>query len=169
MTLEVAAPISGSVLDLADVTDPVFADLIVGPGVAIVPPDDGVSAVTAPVEGTVVTLYPHAFVLATEQGPGVLVHLGIDTVRLHGEGFTVLVSQRQLVTAGQPLVEWSPSDVRRRGLDPVVPVIVLEADDAPVTTLVEPGARVQAGDALLRVGQPFSGSRPVRPGGRRGA
>ena len=77
----ISSPMAGDVHPLADVPDPVFAQGLVGPGVAIVPISEAEVTVVAPIAGRIVKLHPHAFVIQAE-GFGVLVHLGIDTVQL---------------------------------------------------------------------------------------
>ena len=101
--------------------DPVFAAEMVGAGVAI-EPEGGVVDAVSPVAGTVLKLHPHAFVVLTAEGAGVLVHLGIDTNQLEGEGFELLVAEKDAVEAGQPVTRWDPSDVVERGLSPMVMV-----------------------------------------------
>ena len=147
MKLQVRSPIAGTVLDLADVPDPVFAQAMVGPGVAVLPPEDA-RDVVAPVDGTVITLHPHAFVVAAANGVGVLVHLGIDTVRLKGDGFTLHVVKGETVRAGQPMVDWDPAAIQAAGYSTVCPVIAL---DAGADALAEPasGRSVGAGDVLF--------------------
>jgi PTS system glucose-specific IIA component len=146
VTLRVASPVSGRVVPLSEVPDPVFAQAMVGPGVAVEP--DRVSAdVVSPVDGTVVTLHPHAFVVATAEGAGVLVHLGIDTVKRKGEGFTLHVVKGEVVRAGQPVVTWDPAEVEAAGFSPVCPVIALDA--TPEVVLDQAGGPVVAGDALF--------------------
>ena len=86
---DVLAPVAGLVRPLSEVPDPVFAAEMVGAGVAI-EPDGGLADAVSPVAGTVLKLHPHAFVVLTPEGTGVLVHLGIDTVRLEGAGFELL-------------------------------------------------------------------------------
>ena len=144
--LQVLAPVPGRALPLTEVPDPVFAGAMVGPGVAVDPPRGAVRAV-APVDGRIVKLHPHAFVVVTASGRGVLVHLGIDTVQLQGEGFRLLAAEGDEVAAGTPLVEWDTAAVEAGGRSPVSPVIALDAQpDAigdPVTTgQVEAGARL---------------------------
>ena len=109
---EVLAPLAGRVVALADVPDPVFAGLIVGAGLAV-EPEDGATEVSviSPVAGRVMKVHPHAFVVLDESGAGVLVHLGIDTVQLKGEGFTLLAAEGDRVSAGQPIVAWNPAAV----------------------------------------------------------
>ena len=152
MALRVLAPVAGRVVATADVPDPVFSAGLVGPGVAIDPdPEAGRSAVS-PITGTLVKLHPHAFVVAGADGQGVLVHLGIDTVQLKGEGFTLHAAEGDAVEAGQQLVTWSPSDVVTGGRSAVVPVVALDvAPDALAPSAVE-GSDVVAGDELFTVG-----------------
>lgn len=126
MTATVLAPVAGTVVGLAAVPDPVFAQALVGPGTAIDPVREPGTAV-APVDGTIAKLHPHAFVVVTAGGDGVLVHLGIDTVNLKGEGFETLAAEGDTVSAGDPLVRWNPADVEARGLSPVCPVVALDA------------------------------------------
>ncbi|MER5263060.1 PTS glucose transporter subunit IIA [Actinosynnema sp. NPDC002837] len=146
MTLRVTSPVGGRVVPLAEVPDPVFAQAMVGPGVAVEP--ERVRAdVVSPVDGTVVTLHPHAFVVATSEGAAVLVHLGIDTVKRKGEGFTVHVVKGEAVRAGQPVVTWDPAEVEAAGFAPICPVIALDA--APEVLLDQAGGAVAAGDALF--------------------
>lgn len=141
----VVAPVAGLVLPLTEVPDPVFAESMVGPGLALRPPPAPVTAVS-PVDGRVSTLHPHAYVVV--QGDrGVLVHLGIDTVRLDGAGFELLVEAGATVSCGQPMVRWDPAAVQRGGLSPVCPVVAL---DATAGELSEPAAgELSAGDALF--------------------
>lgn len=151
MSLTVQAPLAGTVIDLEQVPDPVFAGRFVGPGTAI-EPDRSAGEVTAvaPVAGTVAKVHPHAFVIAVDDGRGVLVHLGLDTVGLKGEGFTVHVGDGDRVAAGDAIVTWNPSDVADHGLSPVVPVIALDAAEEEVA--VTATGAVQQGDEVLSWG-----------------
>ncbi|WP_240675463.1 PTS sugar transporter subunit IIA [Cellulomonas endophytica] len=148
--LTVLAPVPGTVVALAEVPDPVFAESMVGPGVALEPDGQDLLTVVAPVTGTVTTLHPHAFVLEVPDGRCVLVHLGIDTVTLKGEGFTLHVAVGQAVRAGDPVVGWSPLDIARRGLATVCPVVALEADAADITAVPALRGAVATGEPLLR-------------------
>jgi glucose-specific phosphotransferase system IIA component len=143
----VLAPVAGLVRPLAEVPDPVFAAELVGAGVAIEPSGGRADAVS-PVAGTLLKLHPHAFVVLTPDGTGVLVHLGIDTVRLGGAGFELLVAERDTVEAGQPVTRWDPTDVAARDLSPVVMVCVLETEPGDVAS-DRLGSAVAAGDPLF--------------------
>lgn len=149
MALTVLAPLGGVVRALADVPDPVFSAELVGPGLAVDPPRDGVVTAVAPVAGTVVKLHPHAFVVAGEGGRGALVHLGLDTVQLGGQGFTLHVAEGATVAAGDAVVSWDPAAVEAGGRSPVCPVVALDARAGTVSQVVEPGTSVAAGDPLL--------------------
>ncbi|MEV7396881.1 PTS glucose transporter subunit IIA [Aeromicrobium sp. NPDC092404] len=142
----VLAPVAGDVVPLADVPDPVFAQQIVGSGIAI-DPERVESTVVAPADGRLLKLHPHAFVLLTTSGKGVLVHLGIDTVQLEGEGFELLVAEGDEVTTGMPVVRWNPAEIEAGGRSPVVPVVVMDA--APDSVEVEASGAVRVGDALF--------------------
>ena len=145
--LVVSAPLAGRVVPLSDVPDLVFAEEMVGPGVAV-EPDVGPTTAVAPVDGRVVVLHAHAFVVQTASGRGVLVHLGIDTVQLEGEGFELLAAVGDEVTAGTPVVRWDPGAVAAAGRAAVCPVIALDAPSSAVERLV--GDRAEAGTALFR-------------------
>ncbi len=144
---EVLAPLSGKVCAVSDVPDQVFADQIVGPGAAIDPVREP-GTVLAPADGKILKLHPHAFAMLTSDGTGLLVHLGIDTVQLGGEGFELLVAEGGTVSAGDPIVRWNPADIEGGGRSPIVPVIVLDAPKNSVDNH-KVGQRVAAGELLF--------------------
>jgi sugar PTS system EIIA component len=151
VNLAALSPLPGRVVPMQDVPDPVFAGAIVGPGVAVDPPREPVEAVS-PIAGRLVKLHPHAFVVVAvlpEGGAGVLVHLGIDTVQLKGEGFTLYVDEGAEVQAGQPIVRWDPAEIEAGGRSPVCPVVALDAKAEALSDLAEAGA-VEAGTPLFR-------------------
>jgi PTS system N-acetylglucosamine-specific IIA component len=139
--------VTGRAIELAAVPDPVFAGAMVGPGMAIDPVREAAEAVS-PVDGVIVSLHPHAFVVVDDEGHGVLTHLGIDTVQLNGEGFELLVAKGDTVTRGQAVVRWNPAEVEAAGKSPVCPVVALEATSDALSELVEDG-EVVAGARLF--------------------
>lgn len=147
MTATVHSPVTGRVVTLTEVPDPVFSGEMVGPGLAVVPAGEPAVAV-APVAGTITTLHPHAFVVQTDSGLGVLVHLGIDTVRLRGEGFTLHVAKGDVVAAGQPVVGWHPAAIADAGYATVCPVVALDASADAITDRHAEGP-VHKGDPLF--------------------
>ncbi|MET8139075.1 PTS glucose transporter subunit IIA [Sphaerisporangium sp. NPDC005288] len=144
----VLAPVAGHVVGLAAVPDPVFSEGLVGPGTAIDPARRAGEAL-APIGGLILKLHPHAYVIAGEDGRAVLVHLGIDTVLLKGEGFRLLAGEGERVRAGRPVVAWDPAAVAAGGMSPVCPVVALDAPPGVVVPLRTDGA-VLAGEELFR-------------------
>ncbi|MFE0027051.1 PTS glucose transporter subunit IIA [Amycolatopsis sp. NPDC059021] len=150
MSLDVLSPVAGRAVAMTEVPDPVFAQAMVGPGIAVQPADGPADAV-APIDGTIMTLHPHAFVVAGEDGRAVLVHLGIDTVKEKGEGFTLHVVKGEQVRAGQPIVGWNPTAVAEAGYSAIVPVVALDAQAEALSALAE-GNEVTAGDRVFTWG-----------------
>lgn len=150
MSLAVRSPVAGVVVGLDSVPDPVFSGRIVGPGVAVAPDRTSGEEVTAlaPVGGTIAKIHPHAYIITTDEGRSVLVHLGLDTVGLRGRGFTLLAGEGEAVDAGQPVITWSPAHIEEHGLNPIVPVIALDGQES-ILTPVPSGQRVEAGDPLM--------------------
>jgi PTS system glucose-specific IIA component len=124
--LEVLSPVPGRVVPMTEVPDPVFAACLVGPGAAVDPIRSRHCAL-APISGRIMKLHPHAFVVVAPDGRAVLVHLGIDTVQLKGEGFSLLAAEGEPVEVGAPVVEWDPALVEAGGRSPVCPVVALGA------------------------------------------
>jgi PTS system glucose-specific IIA component len=149
-TTRVLAPCPGRVIPITDTPDPVFADEMVGPGVAI-EPDPGETTVVSPIAGRVVKLHPHAFVVLGGNGVGVLVHLGINTVRLDGRGFEVLASEGSVVEAGEPMVRWDPATISGDDISTVVPVVAMDQPKGSVPAPA-PGTVAVTGELLFSVG-----------------
>ncbi|MCY7290063.1 MAG: PTS glucose transporter subunit IIA [Cryobacterium sp.] len=148
----VLAPVPGRAVALTEVPDPTFAQAIVGPGAAIDPPRGVVDAI-APISGTLLKVFPHAYVIVSTDGLGVLVHLGIDTVELHGEGFTLRAKQGDHVSAGDVIISYDVAAIEATGRNPIVPVIILEQTLESITLAdaVTAGAKLDAGDTFLTV------------------
>ncbi|GAA4062703.1 PTS sugar transporter subunit IIA [Nonomuraea soli] len=149
MTTTVIAPVEGSAVGLAAVPDPVFSAGMVGPGTAI-DPIRGPGKAVAPIAGKIMKLHPHAYVIVGDDGKGVLVHLGIDTVQLKGEGFQLLAAEGDRVSAGQPVVAWDPAAIEAGGRSPVCPVVALDAPIESVTGVAL--GMVHVGDELFQLG-----------------
>jgi glucose-specific phosphotransferase system IIA component len=134
---------------MADTPDPVFAAEMVGPGVAI-DPEPVSTTVVAPVAGRLVKVLPHAFVVLRGDGVGILVHLGINTVRLEGRGFEVLARQGDTVEAGSPVVRWDPGATSGPDVSTLVVVVAMDRPKGSVPA-PEPGTPVAVGDPLFDV------------------
>lgn len=120
------SPLKGTVMPLAEVSDPVFAEEVMGPGVGI-NPEEG--KLYAPVDGEVVSVFPtgHAIGMRTMDGMEVLLHIGIDTVQLEGDGFHVFVKQGDHVKAGELLVEFDCAKIIEKGYQTTTMVLVPNA------------------------------------------
>ena len=120
--IDVLAPLDGTVVDLESVPDEVFALKMAGDGVAIAP--SGQLAV-APVTGDLVKLFPggHAFGIAMNGGVELIVHIGLDTIELKGEGFENIATEGQLVKAGTPIVRFDRATIERMGKVMLSPVV----------------------------------------------
>ncbi|MBB3229325.1 phosphoenolpyruvate--protein phosphotransferase [Halomonas stenophila] len=148
-SLTLLAPVDGVVLPLNEVPDPVFAERTLGEGIALDPLGD---VLHAPCDGEVVQCARtrHAMTLRTRDGVELLLHLGLDTVALDGEGIILQVSTGERVSAGQPLCRFDPDLLARRATALITPLVVTEPGGwrlAPVT--LRAGARVARGEPLL--------------------
>ncbi|ASA25331.1 beta-glucoside-specific PTS transporter subunit IIABC [Paenibacillus donghaensis] len=143
------SPLSGQVVPLSEVPDPAFASEAMGKGIAIEP---SAGRVVAPFDGTVTVAFKkkHALAVVSDQGAEILVHVGIDTVKLNGEYFTSHVKEGDRVAAGQLLLEFDVDQIRAAGYPTVTPIIVTNTMDyADVLPLVQ--GQVQEQEELLRI------------------
>ena len=139
----VIAPLDGVAVPLQQVPDPVFSEVLVGPGVAIVP-EETAQTVLAPMTGRLLKLKPHAFIIAAEGRRAVLVHLGIDTVRLNGSATELIAREKQVIEAGEPVMRWLPVHVTQAGLSSICPVVALDAPRDALESLAEGAIRAGA-------------------------
>ncbi|KTR48748.1 PTS N-acetyl glucosamine transporter subunits IIABC [Pantoea ananatis] len=141
------APVSGEIVPLDAVPDEAFASKAVGDGVAIKPSD---TRVVAPIAGTVVKIFNtnHAFCLESENGVEIVVHMGLDTVALGGQGFTRLVEEGAQVTTGQPVLEMDLDYLNAHARSMISPVVVSNIEDFSGLTLLTQG-QVIAGETPL--------------------
>ena len=147
--VEAVSPVRGEVVPLDRIPDAAFGSGAMGPGLGVEPAD---GTVVAPVSGRVVAAMDtgHAFGIQTDEGVEVLVHIGIDTVQMKGEGFIDPVAQGATVTAGQRLVTVDLDAVRRAGHPATVIVVVTNAADAG-TVRVTASGDVLAGEPVLAI------------------
>ncbi|HGA2074792.1 TPA: N-acetylglucosamine-specific PTS transporter subunit IIBC [Yersinia enterocolitica] len=146
-SLVLVSPITGDVVALEEVPDEAFASKAVGEGIAIRPTD---KTVVAPANGTIVKIFntDHAFCLETETGAEIVVHIGIDTVKLNGQGFARLVEEGATVVAGQPVLELDLAYLNANARSMISPVVVSNIDDyAGISVLA--GGSVVAGQSQL--------------------
>jgi phosphocarrier protein FPr/phosphocarrier protein len=148
MSLVIASPLAGWATSLADVPDPVFSEKMLGDGVAIDPVE---GRLVAPGAGVVLSVHPagHAVTLQLDTGPVLLMHIGLETVGLGGEGFAPKVADGLRVAAGELLVEFDLDRLARTAKSLITPVIVTNGEAFAVEELVNDRA-VAAGETLMR-------------------
>lgn len=126
-SLTLIAPISGETINLSEVPDPVFAEKTAGDGIAIKSTGD---TVVAPCDGTLSVLMGsgHAFAITTSNGLDILVHIGLETVSLNGQGFEILQRVNTKVTAGTPIIKIDRALIEAKGLSLITPVLITNPD-----------------------------------------
>lgn len=141
-TIVVTAPLSGKVISITEVPDPVFSGKMMGDGAAILPED---GKIYAPIDGVLTTIAPtqHAFGYTGENGQEVLVHVGLETVGLNGEGFTVHKKAGDKVKAGDLVAEVDLEFLKNKGLNTVTPVVICGGADGAAVEMV--GTEVTGG------------------------
>lgn len=140
------APVTGRKVTLEEVPDPVFSQRMMGDGIAI-EPTEGV--VVSPVEGEVVQVFPtkHAVGLKTDSDAEILIHIGLETVSMNGEGFEAFVSQGDKVKVGDKLIQFDINLVKEKVKSTVTPIIITNSDDYSVE--VTAGEHLEAGSTDL--------------------
>ena len=144
-----SACLNGTVVPLADVKDEAFASGVLGDGIAIEPSD---GELVAPADGEISSTFEthHAVGMTTADGAELLMHIGIDTVKLGGKHFTYLVNEGDKVKRGQPLIRFELEAIKAEGYPVTTPVIVCNTDDYAVVEAKASGT-VKQGDALLEL------------------
>lgn len=144
-----SACLNGTVVPLADVKDEAFASGVLGDGIAIEPSD---GELVAPADGEISSTFEthHAVGMTTADGAELLMHIGIDTVKLGGKHFTYLVNEGDKVKKGQPLIRFELEAIKAEGYPVTTPVIVCNTDDYAAVE-AKAGGTVKQGDALLEL------------------
>lgn len=126
--IDIKSPLNGEVIELKDVKDEVFASGVAGKGIAIIPEN---GEVISPVDGTVTVLFPskHAIGITTKEGVEILIHIGLNTVMLNGEGFESYVKQGDKVVCGDKLLSFDKEMIQGKGYSLQSPVLVTNADN----------------------------------------
>ena len=146
---ELCAPVSGKVIAMSEVPDPVFSGEVLGKGCAVWPEGD---VVYAPVTGEVTVTMGHAVGIKGDNGVEVLVHVGVDTVSLQGKGFTAYAKQGDHVTAGQPVLGIDRKVIADAGYpDCVVLDVSNTTEFAAVELAAEAGSTVAAGAPVVKI------------------
>lgn len=148
--ISIVAPITGELVALEEVPDPVFSQKMMGDGIAIKPSN---GEVVSPVDGKIMQIFPtkHAVGILAKNGAEILIHIGLETVSMNGEGFTAFISEGDCVKEGDKLISFDMDVVREKAKDTVTPIIITNTDDMSKIE-VKAAAQVTAGqDDILAV------------------
>jgi len=145
---DVYAPVDGQIVALESVNDEVFSTKMVGDGVAIMPIT---GSFTAPIEGKVSKIFPtnHAYSIKSDKDLEVMVHIGLDTVELNGQGFTRIANEGDSVKVGDVIIEVDLNYVKEHAKDTITPIIILEESD--VKNIEKNLAVVKCQDKIMEV------------------
>jgi len=142
------SPVDGDVVDIESVPDEVFSQKLAGDGVAIVPLS---GTIVAPIEGIVTRIFPtnHAFLITNSKGLEVMVHVGLDTVELNGEGFERLVEEGKKVKSGTPILSVDFDFIQSKGKEIITPVVI-NSDKSIILDKHKLGT-IREGESLIEV------------------
>jgi glucose-specific phosphotransferase system IIA component len=146
----VVAPLAGNVMSLEQVPDQTFSSGMMGVGLAIDPTE---GLVVAPLDATVATAFRtgHAIGLVTERGVEILIHVGIDTVKMNGEGFEMLVKQGQKVKAGDPLIRFDLDLVRKKAKSTITPILITNPDIFKKVSWGQRSGTIERGKSFFQI------------------
>lgn len=151
MEVEMQAPISGKVIELSEIEDPVFSQGLLGKGCAIIPNN---GEVVAPFDGEIMSNdnMKHAVALVADNGAEVLIHVGMDTVQLEGKYYKSFVKCNDKVKRGQKLLAFDMEGIKKSGYSLVTPIIITNSETYEnITTLKTSGTIVNTGEGLLKI------------------
>ena len=142
-----SSPLTGNLVKLSDVPDEVFASGVMGKGIAVEPTE---GKIFAPADAEVTTLFPtgHAIGLKTPKGAEILIHIGMDTVQMNGDGFKTHVKQGDKVKKGQLLIEFDIDKIKKAGHPIITPVLVTNSASYKDISAIE-GNNIKNGDDLI--------------------
>ena len=132
------SPLNGNVIGLSEVSDPAFSNDALGKGIGIIPTS---GEVVSPADGIVTILFPtkHAIGITTKQGAEVLIHIGVDTVNLNGEGFEAFIKQGDKVKKGQKLISFDLENTKAKGYDVTSVIVITNSNDLRSVTPIHQG------------------------------
>ncbi|KKI88744.1 PTS glucose transporter subunit IIA [Bacillus sp. SA1-12] len=144
------APLTGKLINIEEVPDPVFSQKLMGEGMAI-EPTEGI--VVAPIEGQVIQVFhtKHAIGLRSQTGMELLIHIGLETVSMNGEGFEVHVKEGQKVKVGDPLITANLELIKEKAASTITPIIITNSDIIENLTKASTGSVTRGTSNILEV------------------
>lgn len=149
-TIGLVAPLSGNVVALKKVPDEVFSQKMMGDGIAIQPTSGDVYS---PVDGEIVNVFPtkHAITLRSDEGAELLIHLGLETVNLKGEGFEIKVSPKDKIKKGDLIAQFDINQIGEKGYNTITPIILLNGDQFKIDHNSYPSSVIGGKDILIKL------------------
>lgn len=148
-TSDICSPLTGQVKDITTIEDDVFSSGMLGQGIAIEPTD---GQVLSPVDGVVTSVFPtkHAIGVTSDDGVEILIHIGMDTVSLNGEGFESFVKQNNRVHKGDLMLRVDLDKIKAAGLSAITPIVVTNSNSYQVVKIAA-NNQVSKGDLILTI------------------
>lgn len=149
-TVQLMAPVSGNAVALERVPDPVFAEKMMGDGLAIEPSE---GLVVSPVDGEIMQVFPtkHAIGIRAKNGAEILIHIGLETVSLNGEGFQTFIKEGDKVRVGDKLVAFDLEIIKEKAKSTVTPIIITNTDKAASLDIKGEGQVERAASPVIEV------------------
>lgn len=141
------SPVKGKIVDISEVPDPVFADKMMGEGIAVIPEEN---VICSPVNGHVTQIFKtkHAIALKSNEDLEMIIHIGLETVNLNGEGFQMLVKEGEEVKVGKEIVKVDFQFLKYKGLNTITPIVLVNHENKTITKSL--GYR-EAGESIMAI------------------
>ncbi|OOM81925.1 glucose-specific phosphotransferase enzyme IIA component [Clostridium puniceum] len=143
------SPIKGKIVDISEVPDSVFSDKMMGEGIAVIPEDN---IICSPVNGYVAQIFKtkHAILLKSSDDLEIIIHIGLETVNLNGEGFEVLINEGEDVTIGKELIKVDLEFMKNKGINTITPVVIINHADRNIIKYL---GDKKAGATIMKIPQ----------------
>ena len=143
----ICSPIDGKIVDVSEVPDSVFAGKMMGEGVAVIPEGN---TVYSPINGYVVQIFKtkHAILLKSDDNLEIIIHIGLETVNLNGEGFEVLINEGEKVTIGKELIKVDFEFIKNKGINTIIPVVIVNHADKNIIKYL---GYKEAGASIMKI------------------
>lgn len=143
------SPIKGKIVDISEVPDSVFSNKMMGEGIAVIPEDN---IICSPVDGYVAQIFKtkHAILLKSRDDLEVIIHIGLETVNLNGEGFEVLINEGEDVIIGEKLIKVDFEFMKNKGINTIIPVVIINHADKNIVKYL---GDKKAGETIMKISQ----------------
>ncbi|QQZ10184.1 PTS sugar transporter subunit IIA [Heyndrickxia vini] len=149
-SITLTAPFNGKAVSIEEVPDQVFSEKMMGDGMAIIPSD---GTLVSPIDGEVVDVFPtkHAITLRSKEGVELLIHMGLETVNLKGEGFDILITGGAKISKGDSLAKFDIEKVKELGYKVITPIVLLNGDDFEIQQRISNEKTVDYKDVIMEI------------------